>query len=71
MRCSYSPDGLRLLSKEHGPQWEGQARAALSYAADVIECAEQVINEKSAKPAPIMRTHINGTVDVVGYTEAL
>lgn len=53
MRKPYTPTELRALAKQNGPQWSGEARAALSFAADVIDTANAVIAQPvSAKPLP-------------------
>ena len=49
MRHAYNPDGLRLLAKSEGPQWAGEAKAALLYAADVMDAADAVIKERDAE----------------------
>ena len=50
MRTTYTPEGLRLLSYQTGPQWEGEVRAALKVAADIMDAADAVINERKQVP---------------------
>lgn len=53
MRKSYTPNELRTLAKQTGPQWSGEAHAALSFAADVIDAANAALAQPvSAKPLP-------------------
>lgn len=49
MRKPYTPNELRTLSKQTGPQWSGEARAALSFAADVIDAANTALAEKALR----------------------
>jgi len=63
MRYIYTPDDLRALAKATGPQWAGEARAALAHAADVLEAADEVIKEAQqvAVPEPLSDEEIEAT----------
>lgn len=44
-----TPESLRELAKAPAtPFWEGQARQALAWAADVLEAAKAVIDERAS-----------------------
>ena len=49
MSDKLTPEALRAVATApRTPFWEGQARQALSWAADVLEAAETVIRERAA-----------------------
>lgn len=41
-----TPDTLRKLAEARSPFWEGQARQTLKWAADLLEAAQAVIDER-------------------------
>ncbi|MBA3622916.1 MAG: hypothetical protein H0W48_00300 [Methylibium sp.] len=49
MRNTYTSDGLRELAKDKGPFFDGAVRAALCFAADVIDAAEVAIADNQAE----------------------
>jgi hypothetical protein len=47
-RKPYTPNELRTLAKQTGPQWEGESRSALTYCADVIDAANSAVADAQA-----------------------
>jgi hypothetical protein len=43
-RKTYTPNELRELARQHGPQWADEVRAALNYCADLLEAAAAAID---------------------------
>jgi len=48
MRKPYTPKDIRALAKQSGPQWESEVRAALMFAADLLDAADAAV--KSTQP---------------------
>jgi len=48
MRKTYTPNDIRALAKQSGPQWESEVRAALVFAADLLDAADAAV--KSTQP---------------------
>lgn len=48
-RKPYTPDELRKLARQRGPQWDGEVRNALMYCADLIQAANAVAEELRAR----------------------
>jgi len=48
MRKPYTPKDIRALAKQSGPQWASEVRAALVFAADLLDAADAAV--KSTQP---------------------
>jgi hypothetical protein len=48
-RTAYTPKELRALAKDPGPFFEGNARAALNWQADLMEVAQEAIDAELAR----------------------
>jgi len=59
-----TPESLRSIANDRGsPFWESWARQALLWAADTLEAAQRVIEERISSggtPAPDSRTGVTG-----------
>lgn len=43
----FTPEALRNLAKDNGPEYAGRSRRALRWCADVIEAADAVVQESA------------------------